>query len=171
MEHHLLLMRHAKSDWSDEALPDYARPLSKRGRRDAPRMGRWLAGQPFAPERIVSSPARRAEETAAAVAAALGIPQSEVLWEEALYGANVQSLLYALGTHAPSCTRLLLIGHNPGLEELLHYLTGGVLPAGDDKLMPTATIAHLVSESDPGRLEGGSARCDLVQRPKALDGD
>ena len=169
MEHHLLLMRHAKSDWGDGALADFDRPLSARGERDAPRMGAWLAAQAFAPRTIVSSPALRARQTALAVAAALGRDEDDIAWAGAVYGADVQALLYALAEHGAADGPVLLVGHNPGLEELLVYLAGSALPAtGGHKLMPTAALAHLISDLPPGSLAAGGARCLAIQRPKQL---
>ncbi len=165
----LLLMRHAKSDWDDAALTDFDRPLSARGERDAPRMGAWLARQSFAPEQVIASPALRARQTALAVSAALGLDNADIAWEPAIYGASVQALLYAIAGHGNGRSRLLLVGHNPGLEELLLYLTGGRLPdTGGHKLMPTGAIAHLQCDAGAAELAAGGARCLAVQRPRQL---
>ena len=170
MNKHLWLMRHAKSDWGDENLSDFDRPLAARGQRDAPRMAVWLATQGNAPELIISSPAERARATASVVATELELAGKELVFDEAIYGASVQSLLYALEAHCGDYSSILLVGHNPGLEELLMYLTGGQLPDADNhKLMPTAAIAHLHCEHAFTELAHNSARCDLLQRPRQLD--
>lgn len=170
MQRELLLMRHAKSDWDSGAASDFERPLAVRGRRDAPRMGRWLAREGLIPDYVVSSPAARARETVRAVLEALPGPALPVHWEPRLYEAACGVLLEVLGEIPTEACRVLFVGHNPGLEALLRHLVGGVLPAGAraDKLLPTGAVAHLDMPPDWQNLAPGAARCRLVMRPKDL---
>ncbi len=132
----LLLMRHAKSSWDDDALEDHDRPLNKRGKRAAPRMGRLLAALDLTPDFIVSSTAVRAMETARLVAAECAY--AGIIREDPnLYLAPAEAYLAAARRIRKQVQRPLLIGHNPGLESLLRHLTAV------DMHVPTGAIARL----------------------------
>lgn len=156
----LLLMRHAKSSWDDAGCPDHARPLNERGRRDAPRMGRWLVAQGDAPARIVTSSARRARETAELVAAACD-PPPPIEVRDDLYHATIEHLAAVLPPLTRPGERLLVIGHNPGLEGLLREWTG------ESIRLPTAAVARLKVDFDKatGRWR---IRLKELWRPKEL---
>lgn len=162
-------MRHAKSAWDTGAATDFERPLSGRGRRDAPRMGAWLRTQGLRPDLVLSSPAARASKTAFLVCKELDIPRQEINWDERIYGAGPSDLLGILGEQPRHADRVLLVGHNPGMEELLCYLWGDAtrLPP-DGKLMPTAALAHLAMPDDWTKLHYGCARLRSLIRPKEL---
>ena len=143
MYRELLILRHAKSDWSQE-VGDFDRPLNARGVRHAARIGRWMRDENIRPERILSSPARRAAQTTEAVATAIGFAATDIVWDQRLYLASVPILRDALATVSARTHTVLLIGHNPGLEDLLLWLA----PAAEKqrhqgKLLTTATVAHL----------------------------
>ena len=117
----LILLRHAKSDWPD--VPDRDRPLAKRGRRDAPRIGRWLHEHGYQPDVVVCSDARRTRQTWDLVAPEL-VGSPAVRLEPRAYAASAMTLLY-LAQELPARYRTaLLIGHNPGLSELATSLAG-----------------------------------------------
>jgi len=118
----LFLARHAKSSWGDMSLGDEERPLNRRGRRDAPEMGRWLAAQPQQPERVISSPAKRALQTARLLAGALSIPADEILLEPDLYFQGLPGMLRVLQSLADDSQRIMLVGHNPVMTELFNRL-------------------------------------------------
>lgn len=144
MQTELLLLRHAKSAWDTNARSDFDRPLAKRGRKAAPRVGRWLDEQGLLPDYVVSSPATRARQTVLAVCAELGIDAKEIHWDERIYGGWTRSLIEVLRESPARARRVLIAGHNPGLEDLLESLCAErvALPA-DGKLMPTAAVARL----------------------------
>lgn len=119
----LLLLRHAKSDWSDGGLDDIDRPLAPRGRKAAPVMGRYLKVQGLVPDLVLCSTARRARETWELVAAELG-REVAVRFRKGLYAVSSAALLAALRRVPDDCARLLLIGHNPEIEDLAHRLAG-----------------------------------------------
>src|SRR3954467_7006421 len=119
----LLLMRHAKSSWKDDSLDDHDRPLNKRGKRDAPRMGELLREQKLVPDYIVSSSARRARKTADAVALAAEF-RGETRITGELYMVQPGKMLEVLSQTPEAYNSVLLIAHNPGAEELLEQLTG-----------------------------------------------
>ena len=140
----LILLRHAKSDWPD--VPDRDRPLAKRGRRDAPRIGRWLHEQGYQPDVVVVSAATRTRQTWDLVAPELG-GSPAVHFEPRAYAASALTLLY-LAQELPARYRTaLLIGHNPGLSELATSLAGppeSTTAAGS----PESTTAAGPLESD-----------------------
>ena len=165
----LILLRHAKSDWPD--VPDRDRPLAKRGRRDAPRIGRWLHDRGYLPDLVVCSDACRTRQTWDLVAPELGGSPS-VTFEPRAYAASAQALLY-LARELPGRYRAaLLIGHNPGLAELANSLAGP--PAGNGQLSPDSlrfpTAAVAVFEFDEGwpTLSPGHARLLAYTAPADL---
>jgi phosphohistidine phosphatase len=167
-ERRLILMRHAKSDWAAAGHGDFVRPLNARGARDAPRMGRWLKAKGYVPDRIVSSPATRAYQTALHVAEELVCDPAVIVWEPQIYEADLSDLLAVLRRHDPGRGTLLLVGHNPGLEDLLCYLCRQPPPrTGDDKLLTTAAVAVLRCA---GRgWEKGAASLLAHARPRELE--
>lgn len=126
----LVLVRHAKSDWST-GRPDQLRPLAPRGLRQAPLAGEWLAGHLPAIDLAVVSPATRAQQTWSLVAAALPSPPP-VRTDESLYLGSVESVVAAL---PPALAVVALVGHNPDLEDLVSSLAGHPVP------MPTSALA------------------------------
>ena len=130
----LSIMRHAKSDQS-VAQADFDRPLNNRGRRDVPQLTRLLRPLEERPQLILASPARRARETAEGLAAALA--PCALAFDERLYLASPQILGTVLGEQDDRYTSLLVVAHNPGLEEWLALLCGGRLQ------LPTAGLAAL----------------------------
>ena len=165
----LLLMRHAKSAWDTDAPSDYDRPLAKRGRRDAPRMGSWLRHQGLLPDAVISSPARRAKQTAVRVCRELGVAKDAIIWDSRIYSAEVADLVAVLNDCPDKAEVVLLVGHNPGLEEMLCHLCGaGVASSASDKLLPTAALARLELEGGWKRLKAGAARLVGVMRPREL---
>lgn len=133
----LLILRHAKSSWKDSALADFQRPLNKRGKRDAPKVGRLLREDGLVPELILSSPAIRARKTAEIVAEESGY-EGEIEYFPEFYPGDPQAYIEALN-HLPDEYRyVMVVGHNPGLEELIEILT-------DDWFrLPTAALAQIL---------------------------
>lgn len=171
MVRRLLIMRHAKSSWDAEAESDFARPLAKRGREDAPRMGRWLAQQGLRPDWLASSPALRARETTLAICTVLGLDPEGVLWTPEIYEAGLSELLALLGRCPAQSRTAMLVGHNPGLERLLRHLSGDrIPPEAAAKPMPTAAIAVLRMPEDWRGLGHGAAEIETLVRPRTLKG-
>lgn len=165
----LLLLRHAKSDWSGRTADDFNRPLSGRGKHDSPRMGQWMRSQGLLPDYVVSSPAKRARQTCKRVCHELGIDSAGIRRDERLYLASLYDLLAVIADCPARTASMLLVGHNPGLESLLRHLAGGSVPEpADGKLMPTATLAVLDIQEDWQHLHGDSARLVELVRPREL---
>jgi phosphohistidine phosphatase len=132
----LLILRHAKSSWKEADRGDHDRPLNERGRRDAPRIGRLLREENLVPELILSSTAKRAQQTTRAVADESGYP-GEIQLSRALYAAGPEAYLDALQSLTGEPTRVLVVGHNPDLQELVEILTGEMVR------LPTAALAQV----------------------------
>ena len=135
-----LLLRHAKSDWKQSALADHDRPLKKRGRRDAPLMGAFLRSHDLTPGLVLCSSAKRAVETLELVFD--DPPQTEI--SKSLYMAHPGELLAALHAAPESCASVMIIGHNPGMEQLAGLLTGSGDAAAIERLAvkyPTCALA------------------------------
>ncbi|MGR9013200.1 MAG: SixA phosphatase family protein [Gammaproteobacteria bacterium] len=167
MTHELLLLRHAKSDWSVD-MDDFSRPLNKRGRRAAKRVGRWLYEQRLIPDTILCSPAARTLTTAQRVCKQLGIDESAIICDPRIYEADAQTLIAVLNTLCQE-QRVLLVGHNPGLEDLLLKLTPDSIPlSANGKCLPTAALAQLAFEGDWTELTEGTASLVTLIRPDSL---
>jgi phosphohistidine phosphatase len=133
----LLILRHAKSSWDDPALDDHERPLNARGERDAPQMGQLAREQGLVADLIISSDALRARLTAEAMAEATGY-RDEILLDPRLYHASAAEMLAALGDVVEhDVATVMIVGHNPGLEELLAQLTG------ERENLPTTALAQI----------------------------
>ena len=118
----LTLFRHAKSSWTDPGLPDHDRPLSKRGKRDAPMMGARLAARGVRPSAILSSTARRALTTAQRVAEALEYPLDEIRSSRRLYFAGTHQMLRFIMEQPAEWPEIIVVGHNPGFTDLANLL-------------------------------------------------
>jgi phosphohistidine phosphatase len=168
-ERELLVLRHGKSDWNSDAKRDFDRPLAKRGRKDADRMGAWLRKRGLRPDLVVSSPAKRAKQTTLRILEALELDEAVVKWEPRVYEAGRKSLLAVLAELPRSARRVLLVGHNPALEDLVHHLAAEEIPTPKNgKFLPTAALAHFVLPQDWGRLERGKGDLVSLVRPKDL---
>lgn len=168
MKRELMLLRHGKSDWSVLG-DDFDRPLKRRGKRAAQRIGVWLAQQEILPDYILTSPAERALATARKACKAMDKRSECIHVDDRIYEAGVEELLAALGDCPKAASRVMLVGHNPGLEDLLVWLASDhVAVPGDGKLLPTATLARLVVPADWRNLTRGCARLESITRPGTL---
>jgi phosphohistidine phosphatase len=118
----LYLIRHAKSSWSNPGLSDFERPLNKRGLKDADRMGKVLKRILPHPDCVLTSSARRAQETAEILADKIGFPIKKVIVEERIYGAAVHDLLEIITELDDKLKTVVLFGHNPGMTNLANLL-------------------------------------------------
>jgi phosphohistidine phosphatase len=160
----LMLLRHAKSSWSEPDLSDHDRPLIEKGKKAAIRMGALLVEKGLVPDLILSSTARRARKTAKLAAKASGF-SGEIQLLEDLYLASAGELLAEARAHAPeAASRLLVVAHNPGLEDLVGILSGR------HERFPTAALAIFeVSIDSWNELEPGVPfKLTAVFRPKNL---
>jgi phosphohistidine phosphatase len=167
--HTLYLLRHAKSSWRNPSLPDQARPLAKRGRRDAKRIAKHLVRIGIEPTLVLSSSAERTRETLELVRSGLG-PTSRVSLEAELYAASSPELLERIRSISEEVASVMLIGHNPGLQDLALFLAsaGAELERLTTKF-PTAALATLTITKTPWRqLSRGDAVLAAYVVPKQL---
>jgi phosphohistidine phosphatase len=160
----LSVLRHAKSSWKEGPLEDHDRPLNARGVRDAPRIGALILEERLRPDIILASSAVRARETALAVAGRIGFPE-EVRLLRQLYLAEPGAYLESLRSLASTVGHAMVVGHNPGVENLVSEWTCG------SHAMPTAALAVLevpVESWSEVSLER-SARLRGLWTPRDLD--
>ena len=165
MSRTLILLRHGKSDWSTDD-DDFDRPLKKRGINAASKAGKWLHEKRLVPDFVITSRAKRAVQTAELACKSMGIKIKEIHKQKNIYLATTEELLFALEDCPEQAKRVMLVGHNPGLEELLYFLVGGKITIPEDgKLMPTATLAQLEMPDSWVGLDTGSAELRCLVRP------
>lgn len=159
----LLILRHAKSSWNNARLTDHERPLNPRGRRDAPRMGVLLRQEDLVPDLIITSSAERALATAELVALNCDYEADIVVTRDLYHGAP-EDYLETIGERAGDSQVVLVVGHNPGVAELVAWLTG------EDERMPTAALAHVTLEIETWGEIGEETRGVLqnLWQPKEL---
>ncbi|MES2730310.1 MAG: histidine phosphatase family protein [Bacteroidota bacterium] len=137
------LVRHAKSDWSNTRLHDFDRPLNKRGKDNAPFMGKLLQQKGVLPDLLLSSPANRAFTTAQLIATEITYPLENIRTAPAIYEASPDKLLSIIGQQDNAYQALMLVGHNPGLTDLANQLAGLRIDN-----MPTCSIVGLTFDTD-----------------------
>lgn len=173
----LSLLRHAKSSWDKPSLDDFDRPLAKRGQKAAPEIGAALAARGLRPDLILCSGAVRARQTLELVLAKLGAPAPEVVYDDAVYMATPATLLARLQAATARSVHgtprhVMLLGHNPGLEELALLLVGS--GGADDRArmaekFPTAAVAVIAfNAADWPAIAPGAGRLEHFLVPKHL---
>ncbi len=168
MSRTLILLRHGKSDWSTDD-DDFNRPLKKRGKNASRQIGEWLKSHNRIPDFVITSPAKRAMQTAGIACEAMGINAEDIYRRKHIYLATPEELLYVLEDCPEQARCVMLVGHNPGLEELLYYLVNGTMTIPNDgKIMPTAALAILEMPDTWLQLQSGSARLEFLIRPRDL---
>jgi phosphohistidine phosphatase len=160
----LWVIRHAKSSWDDPKIPDFGRPLNRRGKHDGPRVAKWLGKQDDLPEWIVSSDAVRAKATTEFVAHGANVPDTRVVYDHRMYLAEVETILEVIRSMPVDVRSCAVVGHNPGLSRFVNEMLGQ--PVIDE--LPTFGIAKLDVAEPWSTLALGSARLDTLFRPKDL---
>lgn len=165
----LTLLRHGKSDWETGVQDDFDRPLKERGRKDSPIVGKYLANLGLTPDLIVSSPAARAKETAQLLAPAAGYAKS-IRWEDSMYAASSGELMSVLRKLPDDASHVLLVGHNPGFEELAAQLIGAdAYGMALGLRLPTAAAAHIALNVETWRdVQANSGQLLWLVNPKLL---
>jgi len=160
MKRRLIVMRHAKSDWNTEEANDHARPLNKRGRRDAPQIALRLIALDWVPDAVFSSDAKRTQETWGGMADHIEAPASFL---REFYGGSLRNIRDASHEWDDQLETVMVLGHNPGWEDIVWELSG------QHERMTTANAALLVGAGATWSeaLEGGWA-VERVLRPKEL---
>jgi len=152
-------MRHAKSSWKSEAKSDHERPLNKRGKHDSPLMGSWLAEMGWTPEMVLSSDSKRTRETLAGMLPSFESPS--VYWMSNFYHGGISNIRSALMMAETLPETVLLLGHNPGWEMALTWLSGS------EKTMTTGNAALLSADNwTVGLRSSGNWTLNNLLRPK-----
>ena len=166
------LLRHAKSDWSDTVSRDFDRPLNDRGKRAARRMGEWARAERLHFDAIIASPAVRAAETLDHFLRAYG-NAPETRWDRRIYLASCATLLDALRDVPDDLPSVLMVGHNPGLEDLVLETvpdcTADILRDAVEEKYPTAAIATLQFAADRWADIAAPAKLIAFTRPRDVD--
>ncbi len=170
----LFLLRHAKSSWDDPKADDFDRPLAKRGRDDAPRIGALMATRGWLPQRALVSSAARTRQTWERVSGSL--PQAaETRFERTLYMAKPQTILDMVCGLPETAASAIVVGHNPGMEDCARLLAGeGSEPEAQIQMsakFPTGALARFVHEGTWAELAFGGAMLTDFVRPHDLDAD
>jgi phosphohistidine phosphatase len=152
----LYLVRHAKSSWKYPKLDDFERPLNKRGRKNAPFMGRLLQELNVAPDLVISSPANRAAMTARIIAAALDYPLEDIRYNETIYEFGEMALIDVVKKIDDAVNQAMVVGHNPATNGLANYI--GDQPVGN---IPTCGVFCV--ELDVSSWENIKAHCGTVK--------
>ncbi len=142
MSFYLYIMRHAKSDWSVPGTSDFDRSINKRGKKNATRIGLWMADNNRIPQQIISSSALRARQTTELMSEAfIDVVSDKILYEEDLYLASLETLIECIQIYKINVKSLMLVAHNPGLEQLVIYLSRKSMKSGvKGKTMTTANL-------------------------------
>jgi phosphohistidine phosphatase len=158
----LLLLRHAKSSWKDASVRDFDRPLNQRGLKAAPSIGSLIRKRKLQPDLVLSSPAERARQTTQLVLEAASL-KTELRYDERIYEASVARLLEIVSQIDDEANLVMLVGHNPGFEELLAALTGESLS------LPTAALACIELDIEKwNKVRAGAGRLEWLVKPKEL---
>lgn len=164
------LLRHAKSSWDDPSIPDFQRPLSERGRKTAPKMSEYLKEEGLIPDAVLCSGAKRAVETWELIAPSLGSPKLHL--DDNLYMAAPEAIIQWLKRLTPEINSVLLIGHNPGFEELAVRFSGDGKKKALKRLRkkyPTGALAVIQFDVDGWPAVGdGAGYLERFVRPKDL---
>lgn len=167
------IFRHAKSDWNDARLRDFDRPLNKRGRKGAAIMGKHIREHGIGWQRILASPAVRVTQTIELASQAAGTTPP-ITWDRRIYLASSATLIDVLREQEGDPGSILMVGHNPGLEDLIFDLVpdDGTSPLRDivEEKFPTAAYAVLQLDVESWKaIDEGCARLMHLVRPRDLD--
>ena len=169
----LTLLRHAKSGWDDPVSRDFDRPLNARGKKASETIGRWLKSQGLSFDHIAASPAVRVVETIDHVAIGYGETMAPV-WDKRAYLASASSLLDIIHEAPADSARMLLVGHNPGLEDLILSLVpdqvGDEARDAVEEKYPTASLVEIDFDvAEWADIKPGAGQLVYFKRPRDLD--
>jgi len=161
----LLILRHAKSDWSQPYTSDYDRPLNERGKKDAPLIGEEIFRRKIVPQIILSSTAKRAKRTAEKVSQSFNY-QGKIVWMEKFYFGDEDDIIKALQTIESQYERVMIVGHNPTLENLVALLTSSKM----DIELPTASLVSIDFNFEAwNKLTLNSGEFKFIIKPRDIE--
>jgi len=159
----IILVRHAKSSWKDPSLDDFDRPLNKRGKKNAPFMGKKLREQQVMPDVVLSSPAKRAKKTAIAIAKAIGYPKKQIIFDDNLYHAGVRYIFELVKNLDDAYETIMLFGHNPGINQ---FADMSVKRNRVDNIPTTGIYCVRFDVNQWQKLKEGKGECVFFDYPK-----
>ena len=170
----LTILRHAKSGWDAPVERDFDRPINARGRRGAELIGQYVRRNTWPIDRIIASPAVRVTDTLDVFLPAAGLDDLEPHWDRRIYLASAATLMDVIREAARDADHLMLVGHNPGLEDLILMLAladkDDPLRSAVDEKLPTAALARLDLAIDGWRaIKVGVGKMTHFVRPRDLD--
>ena len=169
----IYLARHAKSSWSSGFTKDFDRPLNSRGESDAIKMGKAMQDLSWYPEKIIASPAIRVKQTCKAYCKIIDYSIENIEWNTDIYAAYTITLLQLLTSLDENTNSIMLIGHNPAIEDLLIHLCGyskvNETKQSDGKIFTTANVAKLTTNSAWKDLVMDEMSLEKLLRPKELN--
>ena len=157
----LYLARHAKSFWADQSIPDFDRPLNKRGKRDAPFIGEVLNDKKVKPDLIICSPAKRTKKTAIEIAEKLSYPEKKILYDEDLYEASSNILIKIIKKINEKYDSVMIFGHNPGLTLLNNHISDHYIDN-----IPTCGVVALQLDLKWSELDKNTCKFVFFEYPK-----
>ncbi len=161
----LYLLRHAKSSWKNPELLDFERPLNRRGKKDAPAMGKFLKSKEVEIELLLCSPAKRACKTAKKVAKEIAYPKQKILYKKEIYEANVADLFGVVQETPNAIASLMIVGHNPSLNDFANLL----LSENPIENIPTAGIVAIsLSINSWQEIEENTGKLLFFEYPKKI---
>lgn len=168
----IYLARHAKSSWTSLAKRDFDRPLSQRGLKDASLIGMHMDNLNWQPDTIISSPALRAKETCHLLSESIRFPANKIIWNNDIYAAYTVTLVHIINALPEYQQSVMLVGHNPSMEEFLAHLCGEDVwqdyAQTNGKLLTTGNIAKISFSGSWKNLTMGQASLARLLRPKEL---
>ncbi len=169
----IYLARHAKSSWNSDAATDFDRPLSSRGEADAKRIGEEMLNQGWLPQKVIASPALRAKQTCKILCSEIDYPIESIEWNSEIYSAYTVTLLHILTNLDESTESVMLLGHNPAMEDLLVHICGFAethqYKQANGKLFTTANVVKINANVTWKNLMMHHAELTFMLRPKELD--
>jgi phosphohistidine phosphatase len=162
----LTLIRHANAEWKDSSIPDFDRPLNKRGLGEAEGIGKVLMENDLVPELLLASAAKRTQQTAEIVGRMLGLPTRRVKFAEALYLARAEAILTLAQSTGPKVRHLAIVGHNPGISELARNLAPEDSPIAELSTGSACTLTFTVKAWD--EIEAPATRAIRYDPPAKL---
>ncbi len=157
----IYLVRHAKSYWGDQSLPDFDRPLNKRGKKDAPFMGKVLRDKKVKPDLIISSPSKRTKRTALTIAEKIGYTEKNIFYDEELYEASYNTILKLLKKSDEKYDSIMVFAHNPGLTLLNNHISKKYIDN-----IPTCGIVALQFDKEWSEIAENSCDHLFFEYPK-----
>ncbi len=162
---YLTILRHAKSSWKFALLPDKERPLNERGKKAVIALGKYLSGRHIKPDAIICSPALRSVKTARGVAKAIGVSKKDIHVINGIYEADAMSLFSIIKDLDNSLGDVVLVGHEPGLSEVIKLLTGKTI----EKFPTCAAYRINFNIEHWSAIKSGTGKCEFYVNPKLLE--